>query len=150
MFNMTVSFNGNRQISTYVHSLRVSLCVPAWHCDNDSGQLASYYLYVTGFAKGVFIQVIINTQKYKFEIFHSDQSCPHVFLHKSIKNSQMTSIGTNFTYTCHTKQLNQQSNSSASHVVIHSRVPACQGKIGLLKGHPSDHRHQTGLRKRPE
>ena len=66
------------------------------------------------------------------------------------KNSQMTSIGNNFTSTCHTKQLNQWSNSSASHVVIHSWLPACQGKSGLFKGPLSARGHQTGLRKMRE
>ena len=49
------------------------------------------------------------------------------------KNSQITIIGTIFTSTCHTKQPNPWTNSSASHVMIHSRLFACQGKIGLFE-----------------
>ena len=66
------------------------------------------------------------------------------------KNSQMTSIGAIFTSTCHTKQLNPWPISSASHVVIHTWLFACHGKMGPFKGHPSTHGHLTGLRNRPE
>ena len=52
------------------------------------------------------------------------------------KNSQMTSIGIIFITTCHTKQLHPRANSSASHVVIHSQLSACQGKIGSFEGYP--------------
>ena len=62
----------------------------------------------------------------------------------------MTTIGAIFTSTCHTKQLNPWSNSSASRVVILSRLSACQGKMGPFKGYPSTRGRQTGLRKRPE
>ena len=60
------------------------------------------------------------------------------------KNSQMTSNGVIFISICHTKQLNPWPNSSVSHVVNHSWLSACQGKMGLFKGHPSTHGHQTG------
>ena len=66
------------------------------------------------------------------------------------KNSQMTSIGAIFTSTCHTKQLNPWSDSSASHVVNHSQLTVYKGKMGLFEGHPSTRRCQTGLRKKPE
>ena len=59
----------------------------------------------------------------------------------------MTSIGAIFTSTCHTKQLNPWQNSSSSRVVIHSRLSACQGKIGPFKGHSSTRGCQTGLRR---
>ena len=62
----------------------------------------------------------------------------------------MTSIGAIFTSTCHTKQLNPWPNSSASRVVILSRLSACQGKMGPFKDYPSTRGRQTGLRKRPE
>ena len=66
------------------------------------------------------------------------------------KNSLMTSIGAIFTSTCHTKQLNPWTNSSASHVVIHSQLSACQGKTGPFEGYLSTRGCQTGLRKRRE
>ena len=66
------------------------------------------------------------------------------------KNSQMISIGAIFTSTCHTKQLNPWPNSSASCVVIHSRLSACQGNMGPFKGYLSTRGCQTGSRKRPE
>ena len=66
------------------------------------------------------------------------------------KNREMTSIGAIFASTCHTEQLNPWPNSSASHVVFHSRLSACQGKMGTLKGYLSTCGHLTGLRKRPE
>ena len=66
------------------------------------------------------------------------------------KNSQMTAIGTIFSSTCHTKQLNPRTNSSTCHVVIPSRLFACQRKIGPFEGHLSTYGDQTGLRKRPE
>ena len=67
------------------------------------------------------------------------------------KNSQMASIGAIFTSTCHTKQLNPWQNPSASYVVNHSQLSACQGKMGPFEGHPSTHGCQIrGLRKRPE
>ena len=66
------------------------------------------------------------------------------------KNREMTTIGAIFTSTCHTKQLNPWPNSSASRVVIHSRLSACQRKMGPFKGYPSTRGHQTGLRIRPE
>ena len=50
------------------------------------------------------------------------------------ENREITSIGTILTTTCHTKQLNPLSNSSASRVVIHSR--SCllvKGRWGHLK-----------------
>ena len=62
----------------------------------------------------------------------------------------MTTIGAIFTSTCHTKQLNPWPNSSASRVVILSRLSACQGKMGPFKDYPSTRGRQTGLRKRPE
>ena len=49
------------------------------------------------------------------------------------ENREMTSIGAICTSTCHTKQLNPWPNSSASHVVIHSWLSACQGRWGHLK-----------------
>ena len=64
------------------------------------------------------------------------------------KNMEMTSIGAIFISTCHTKQLNPWPNSSASHVVIHNWISACQGKMGQFKGHQSTHGSQTGLRKK--
>ena len=67
----------------------------------------------------------------------------------SLKN-QMASIGTIFTSTCYAKQLNPQPNSSASRMVNHSWLSACQGKMGPIESHPSTLGHQTGLRKRPE
>ena len=67
----------------------------------------------------------------------------------SLKN-QMASIGTIFTSTCYAKQLNPQPNSSASRVVNHSWLSACQGKMGPIESHPSTLGHQTGLRKMPE
>ena len=45
------------------------------------------------------------------------------------KNIKMTFIGAIFTSTWHTKQLNPWTNSSASRVVIHSRLSACQGYL---------------------
>ena len=66
------------------------------------------------------------------------------------ENSQMTSIGVIFISICHTKQLNQWPNSSASHVVILSWLSACQGKMGPFKGDMSTRGCQTGLRKRLE
>ena len=62
----------------------------------------------------------------------------------------MTTIGAIFTSICHTKQLNPWPNSSASRVVIHSRLSARQRKMGPFKGYLSTHGCQTGLRKRPE
>ena len=50
------------------------------------------------------------------------------------KNREITSIGTIFTSTSHTKQLNPLSNSSASRVVIHSRICLLvKGRWGHLK-----------------
>ena len=66
------------------------------------------------------------------------------------KNREMISISATFTSTCHTKQLNPWTNLSASRMVIHSRLSACQGKIGPFKGHSSIHGCQTGVRKRPD
>ena len=66
------------------------------------------------------------------------------------KNREMTTIGAIFTSTCHTKQLNPWPNSSASRVVILSRLSACQGKMGPFKDYPSTRGRQTGLRNRPE
>ena len=66
------------------------------------------------------------------------------------KNRQMTSIDAILTSTCHTKQLNPWPNSSASHVVNHSWLSACQWKMEPFEGHSSTHGCQTGLRKRPE
>ena len=70
------------------------------------------------------------------------------------KNREMTTTGAIFTSTCHTKQLNPWPNSSASRVVIHSRVHSrlstCQRKMGPFKGYRSTRVRQTGLRKRPE
>ena len=66
------------------------------------------------------------------------------------KNREMTTIGAIFTSTCHTKQLNPWPNSSPSCVVIHSRLSACQRKMGPFKGYPSTRGCQTGLRKTPE
>ena len=51
----------------------------------------------------------------------------------SSENSQMASIGTIFTSTYHTKQLNPWQNSSASHVENYSWLSACQGVRSLLK-----------------
>ena len=34
--------------------------------------------------------------------------------------------------------------------MIQSRLSACQGKMGSFEGHPSTHRRQTSLRKRPD
>ena len=48
---------------------------------------------------------------------------------------------------CHTKQLNPCTNSSASRVVNHSQLSACQGKMGPFEGHPSTCVCQTGLRR---
>ena len=50
------------------------------------------------------------------------------------------------------KSMDQQFHavSSASQVVIHSQLSACQRKVVPLDGHPSTRGHQTGLRKRPE
>ena len=66
------------------------------------------------------------------------------------KNSQIISISAMRTTTCHTKQLDPLPNSSATHVVIHGLLSACQGKMGPFKGHLSTRGHHTGLRKRPE
>ena len=66
------------------------------------------------------------------------------------KNREMTSIGTIFTSTCHTKQLHPWPNSSASHVVINNRQSTCQGKMEPFKGYLSSCGCQTGLRKWPE
>ena len=68
------------------------------------------------------------------------------------KNSQMTSM-VPFSpphVTQLSKHLNPWTNSSASRVVIHSQLSACQGKMGPFKVHLSTHGHQTDLRKRPE
>ena len=62
------------------------------------------------------------------------------------KNSQMTSIGAIFTSICHTKQLSPWPNSSASRVVNHSQLSACQEKMGSFEDHPRTHGYQTGLR----
>ena len=66
------------------------------------------------------------------------------------KNRKMTSVGAIYTSKCHTKQLNPRPNSQASHVVIHSWLFTCQGKMGPFKGHLSTCGCQTGLRKRPK
>ena len=66
------------------------------------------------------------------------------------KNSQMTSIGVIFTSTCHTKQLNPWTNSSASCVMIYRQLSVYWGKMVPFEGYPSTHGHQTGLRKRSE
>ena len=66
------------------------------------------------------------------------------------RHREMTIIGAIFTSTCHTKHLNPWPNSSAGRVVIHSRLSACQGKMGPFKGYPSTRGCQTGLRRRPE
>ena len=52
------------------------------------------------------------------------------------KTSQMAFIGVIFTCTYHTKQLNPQSNSSASCVVNYSQLSACQGDIQPFEGNP--------------
>ena len=57
------------------------------------------------------------------------------------KNSQMASISAIFTSTCHTKQLNSSPNSSASRMMNHSRLPACQGKMEPFERHPSTRGH---------
>ena len=66
------------------------------------------------------------------------------------KTSQMASIGTIFTSTYHTKQLNPWSNSSASRVVNYSRLSACQGDMESFEGDPSTHGHLTSLRNKPQ
>ena len=66
------------------------------------------------------------------------------------KNSQMTSVGSIFTSTCHTKQLNPWLISSASCVMNHSQLSACQGKMGPFEGCPSTRGCQAGSRKRAE
>ena len=66
------------------------------------------------------------------------------------KNSQMTSIDAIFTFTCYKKQLNPWTNSSASRVVNHSWLSACQGKMGPIEDHLSTRGCQIGLRKMPE
>ena len=62
----------------------------------------------------------------------------------------MTSTDAIFTSTGHIKQLNLWTNSSASRVVIHNRLSACQKKIGPFKDHLSTRGRQTGLRKSPK
>ena len=51
----------------------------------------------------------------------------------NIKNSLITSIGTIFTSTYHSKQLKPWPSSSASRVVNYSQLPACQGIWTHLK-----------------
>ena len=166
--------------------------------------MLNQFVIVTGYAKRGLTHV---NQKYYFNSIYlkNDQSCLHVFLHKSIaiqgnslcllytgqlaeiayhfrqfftgiasitstpigwgrmgshkvmgkgyifnKNSQMTFIGVIITSTCHIKSLNPWTNSSASCVVIHSWLSACQGKITSFEGHLSPCGYQTGLRKRLE
>ena len=50
-------------------------------------------------------------------------------------NSQMASTGAMFTSIYYTKQLSLWSNSLASHVVNHSQLPACQGKMETFDAH---------------
>ena len=65
------------------------------------------------------------------------------------KNREMTSIGAIFTSICHTMQLNPWPNSSANRMVIHSRLSACQGKMGPIKCYPSTlGRHADRLEKK--
>ena len=67
--------------------------------------------------------------------------------HVKAKNSQISSIGTIFTSTCHAMQLNTWPNSSTSRVGIHSGVSACHGKMETFKGHLSTRGRQTSMRK---
>ena len=62
----------------------------------------------------------------------------------------MASIGTIFTSTYHTKQLNPWSNSSASRVVNYGQLPACQRKMEPFEEHPSTHWCLTSLRNKPQ
>ena len=57
----------------------------------------------------------------------------------STKNSQMTSIATIFTSTCHTKKLNPWPNPSASHVVIHSLLHICLSRQDWAICRPHKH-----------
>ena len=65
------------------------------------------------------------------------------------KISQMASVGAIFTSTYHTKQLNPWPNSSASRVVNHSRLSACQGDMEPFEGNPSTRGRLTSLRNKP-
>ena len=62
------------------------------------------------------------------------------------KISQIASIGTIFSSTYHTKQLNPWPNSSASHVVNYSQLSACQVDMQSFEGDPSTHGCLTSLR----
>ena len=62
------------------------------------------------------------------------------------QNSQMASIGSIFTSTCHTSQLNSWPNSLASHVVNYSQLSACQGEMEQFEDHPSSLGRPTSLR----
>ena len=66
------------------------------------------------------------------------------------ENSQMASIGTIFTSTYHTKQLNPWSNSSASRVVNYGQLPAYQRNMEPFEEHPSTHGCLTSLRNKPQ
>ena len=66
------------------------------------------------------------------------------------KNSQIALTGVIFTSTCYIKQLNPRPYSSASCVVNHSWLSACQGMMGPFESHPNTRGHHTGLRKRSE
>ena len=64
------------------------------------------------------------------------------------KNSQMTSIGAIFNSICHTKQLNPWANSSASCMVNHCKLSACQGKMGAIWRPPKHSWTSDRLQKR--
>ena len=66
------------------------------------------------------------------------------------ENNQMASIGTIFTSTYHTKQLNPWPNSSASCVVNYSQLSACQGDIQPFEGDPSTRGRLTSLTNQPQ
>ena len=52
-------------------------------------------------------------------------------------NSQMVSVGANFSSTCHTKQFIPWPTLSASCVVIYSQLSACPGEMESFKDNPA-------------
>ena len=66
------------------------------------------------------------------------------------RTSQMASIGTIFTSTYHTKQLNPWPNSPSSRVVNYSRLTAFQGDMEPFKGNSSTHGCLTNLSNKPQ
>ena len=66
------------------------------------------------------------------------------------KTSQIASIGILSSFAYHTKQLSPWPESSASRMVIHSQLSACQGFKELFEGDASTCRCLTSLRYKPQ